>query len=309
MRKKLTMTKIQKSILGAALLVAFEGASAATLYKKGDVEWKLKGDFQVQLRRKAGENEDSFVDYDDAEIKNSITYSLDNGAKLFAQVDYDIKKEETEEVYVGMDFGNFTFLIGQTDLPSKDFGHEKAWEGSSFEDTFEETAEESDNQIQLRTQFAGWEFSIARDIEDAEFDDAGDLVKPKVLIDAFLYKEYAGFDFGFAYQELDAEFGSDSINTFGVGVGTSFGPVEVGLDYSENDSLEVLALVTEFSVAPKTNLVASYEVAEEDGVDINSWYMSLNHKIHDKITLLGELSNTDEDGSDVAYVLGMRVKF
>ena len=208
-----------------------------------------------------------------------------------------------------MDFGSFKFLIGDTDLPTDDFGHEKAWEGSSFEDAFNETAEDSDDQIQVTAKFAGLELSIATDVEDAEVDEEGESTKSKVLVDAFLYGEFGNFDFGIAYQDLETDPNADSIDTFGVGVGFSFGPVDLGIDYSENDDIEVLHLSSSFKVASKVKLGVGYEIAEEKGTDINSWYVNTTYKIHKKVSLLAEVSNTDEDDSDVGYVLGMRVKF
>ena len=301
------MKKRVLSIAIASMMVA-STANAAKIYEKGDVSWDLKADVQVQIRQKSGQNEDSFVDYDDAELKNRFTYKLGGNTKAFAQVDYDFEKEKSEETYVGMDFGGYGFLLGKTDLPSDDFGHEKAWEGSSFEDAFNEVAEDSDNQIQLHAEFAGLELKVATDVEDAEVDENGESIQSKVLFDAFLYGEFGNFDFGVAYQDVETDPNADSIDTFGVGVGAKFGPVSVGVDYSDNDIVEVLHLSTSVKVAPKTKLAIGYELAEEKGVDINSWYVNTTYKIHKKVSLLAEVSNTDEDDSDAGYVLGMRVK-
>ncbi len=302
---------MKKNVLSIALasVMSTGAANAVTVYEKGDVSWQLKGDFQVQIRQKAGQDEDSFVDYDDAELKNRFTYKLNNRTKAFAQIDYDLKKEKSEETYVGMDFGGFSFLLGDTDLPSDDFGHEKAWEGSSFEDAFNEVEESSDDQIQIGVKFAGLELNIATDVEDAEVDEEGNTIQTKVLVDAFLYGEFGNFDFGIAYQDVETSPNSDSIDTFGVGVGAKFGPVSLGADYSENDDVEVLHLSSAFKVAPKVKLGFGYEMAEEKGVDIDSWYVNATYKIHKKVSLLAEVNNTDEDDSDAGYVLGMRVKF
>ena len=302
---------MKKSVLSLALasVMATGSSQAVTIYEKGDFSWKVKGDFQVQLRQKSGQDEDSFVDYDDAELKNRFTYDLGGGVKAFAQADYDLKKEASEETYVGMDFGAVSFLIGDTDLPNDEFGHEKAWEGSSFEDVFNETADSSDDQIQVRAQFAGLDFRVATDVEDAEVDEEGKSTKSKALIDVFVGGEFGNFDFGFAYQDLETDPNADSIDSIGLGVGLALGPVDLGVDYSENDNLEVLHLSSSVKVAPKVKLAGGYELAEENGVDIDSWYVNASFKAHKKVTLLAELSNTDEDDSDVGYVLGMRVKF
>ena len=68
------LARAQKGVLGVALcgLMAAGTANAATIYNKGDVKWELEGDFQVQIRQRSGEDEDSFVDYDDAELKKSL---------------------------------------------------------------------------------------------------------------------------------------------------------------------------------------------------------------------------------------------
>jgi len=286
--------------LGAALMSG--AANAVTVYKKDGLTYKIGGDFQVQLRQKAGEDQDLKVDYDDAEIKNSIVWKLDSGTKIFAQADYDLKKEKSEETYVGMDFGNFKWLIGDTDLPTDDFGHESQWEGSSEEDAFVETA--SDDQVQLHFKLGGGKLALALDVEDAAEEN------PKVEIDALYSTEFGGLDFAVGYQSVEETPGAESIDTFGVALGTKVGGIKLGLDYSSNDNVDIVHVMSKFGIAPKTSMVIGLEKASFDASeDVNSWYVNWNYKLNKKATLLAEIHNTDEDNSDAGYLAGLRVKF
>lgn len=294
---------MKKIMLAAAVSALIPGAAnAVTVYKKDGLQYKIGGDIQVQLRQKAGEDQDLKVDYDDVEIKNSIIWTLESGTNVFAQVDYDFKKESSEESYVGMDFGGFKWLIGDTDLPTDDFGHESQWEGSSLEDAFVETS--SDDQIQLHFKLGGGSLALATDVEDADEDN------PKVEVDALYSIEFGNFDFGVGYQSVEETPGADSISTLGVAVGTKLAGIKLGLDYTSNDNVDVLHLVSKFGIAPKTSMVVGFEKASFDAdEDVNSWYVNWNYKLNKKATLLAEIHNTDEDDSDAGYLAGLRVKF
>ena len=84
--KKLTLSA------AIAMLTASGAASAITIYEDDNKNTPLK-DIQIQIFQDAGENEDA-VDFDDSELKNNITYKLNNGIKAFAQLDL-IPKETT----------------------------------------------------------------------------------------------------------------------------------------------------------------------------------------------------------------------
>ena len=57
-------------VLCAVVLFAMTmPAQAFTLYEKGNFSYKLDGDWQIQFRQAAGDDEDFAMDYDDLELE------------------------------------------------------------------------------------------------------------------------------------------------------------------------------------------------------------------------------------------------
>src|SRR5680860_378846 len=104
-----------KNIILAVVVssVAVSSVNAATVYEKDGLTYKLNGDFQIQLRKNIGDNTSEYVDFDDLELKNYVSYDLDNGIKAFGRLDFDFKdhangkdvNKPIEEAYVGLQYG------------------------------------------------------------------------------------------------------------------------------------------------------------------------------------------------------------
>ncbi|GGK55641.1 hypothetical protein [Amphritea balenae] len=82
------------------------------LYESNGLKYELKGDLQVQLRQKIGEDKDIDLEFDDQELKNRLTYDLGNNMAAFGQLDYSFDKKandpsaddggKLEEAYLGL---------------------------------------------------------------------------------------------------------------------------------------------------------------------------------------------------------------
>jgi predicted porin len=75
----------------AAMFATTGTVQAATILKKDNLTYAVKGDWQIQYRQDMGDEQDSDLEYDDLEIKNSITYDLGNGLKALGQLDFGFK--------------------------------------------------------------------------------------------------------------------------------------------------------------------------------------------------------------------------
>ncbi len=80
MKKVALTTAIASAILAGSV-------QAATIYEGNGLKYDLKGDLQVQLRQKIGDNQDQDLEFDDLELKNRVTYNLNEGMSAFAQLD------------------------------------------------------------------------------------------------------------------------------------------------------------------------------------------------------------------------------
>ena len=176
---------MKKLILVAAIAAATTVGSvnAATIYEGKGLTYKLKGDWQVQLRDNASKTKDAEVEFDDLELKNSVTYDLGNGLKAFGQLDFGFKDaaedkqsgSKLEEAYLGLDFGMAAVAVGKQNNAADEFGVEGAYEHSVSEDAFD-AAGQTDGDDVIRLDIAADNFTLITSTElEAEGENsAGD---------------------------------------------------------------------------------------------------------------------------------------
>ena len=131
------MNKLKKVLLFAAalLFVSVSTSFAATVVEKDDFTYKIKGDWQIQLRQDPGVDQELDVEYDDLELKNSIEYKIDDNLSAFGQLDFGFKNAadkdddpHLEEAYVGISYQDFSLSVGKMGNAADEFGVEAAYE-------------------------------------------------------------------------------------------------------------------------------------------------------------------------------------
>lgn len=319
---------MKKLTLAAAIaMIAASGTTtAATIYKGKGLSYTVKGDIQVQLIQDAGDDEDLDIEYDDAELKNSIKYDVGNGMTAFAQVDFDFKKQggdgngKTEEIYVGLDFGGVKVWMGETDYVTDDFGVEKNIDVVDVEgDAFPEDA--SDDLIGVEFDAGPATIALSHDLDA---DDGEDEI---TSTDLMVSSKVGPVELGFAYQALtETDFsGATEVetdtDTIGVSASGKFGPVGLGLAYSSrdeeaaDDEFEVVNFVVSTKVAKTTSLNLGYDIEDKiiDGEmdEVKAWYANVVYKfpVAKNVSAFAEIADTDEDETDAGFLVGMRVKF
>ncbi|MFO7909537.1 MAG: porin, partial [Halomonas sp.] len=149
---------MKKTLLALAVSLASVSAHAVTVYDNNGLTYEVNGDFQVQLRQKAGEDKDSDIEFDDMEIKNSVSYELNDDMTAFGQMDFDFKgiankddgEADLEEAYVGMAFNNVAVSVGKRPTAGDEFGVEKAIELDEADgDRFDAVATSGDDVIHV----------------------------------------------------------------------------------------------------------------------------------------------------------------
>ena len=296
--KKIVLAISLSSILGIG------SANAITVYESGNFTYKLGGDLQIQYRQNSGDDQDLFLDYDDVELKNQVRYQANESLSFFGQLDFDFKSVAIEEIFVGVSYGKFSFLVGETDFATSDFGVERAIEGSSIEDAFPE--DDGDDQFQIEYKFESLTALLSHDLSVDDTDDKS--------TDIAIYKEFNNLELGLGYQVFKDNATAETVNTFGVSAELGLDKFSIGAAYSRNDSntdLSVLHLSAAYQVNELGKLAVGYEVAEQTIGDVDSWYINYTSKMPDvkDVTVFGEVSNTDADNSDPGFLVGARLKF
>ncbi|TGN40660.1 porin [Marinobacter confluentis] len=312
---------MKKLLLAVAMSsVAAGSVNAATIYEKDGLTYKLNGDFQVQLRQNIGDDEDLYVDYDDLELKNYISYDLGNNMKAFGRVDLDFKdhandggtEEPMEEAYVGLQYGAVSGSLGKQNFASDEFGIEEAYETPLAEDRYDDIATDGDDTIRFDVDLDTVYLVLSHELEaENKQGITGEYT------DLFAATEIAGLALAAAYQTY-TPLAQDSLDTYGVSASYDFGIASLGADYSSTDDtntdveISLLNVAATFDITNTTGVALGMQNQEEDNVDdITGWYANVTYKFpqHKNVSAFAEVADTDEDNTDLGFLAGMRVKF
>lgn len=309
---------MKKLILASAIMAATTAgaANAATIYEGNGLTYKIKGDWQIQLRQDAGDDQNPDIEFDDLEIKNSITYDLQNGLTAFGQLDFGFKDEaedkrdgsKLEEAYVGLAYEQVAVSIGKRDLASDDFGVEAAYENTLSEDGFDAQGTDGDDVIRVDARLG--QINL---IASYELDAEGESSENGESFDIFAVTEISGLELATAYQTRKDTTDAESVDTWGVSAAYDAGMVRVGADFTDvEDTEEQYNLVAIAPVANTTRVaVGLTNVEPEQGEDVTEWYANVTYTFPNQknVSTFAEIADTDADNVDAGFLAGLRIKF
>ncbi len=310
---------MRKLILASAIAAITAGsAQAATVYEGKGLTYKVKGDFQVQLRKDLGDNQHLDVEFDDLEIKNSIEYAFGENLTAFGQLDFGFKDaaegkpsgSKLEEAYLGLDFGSVRVAVGKMDLATDEFGVDAAYENENNEDRFDAQGTDGDDVIRVDAQVGNVDLVASYELEaDGEDSASGK------YFDLYIGTEIAGIELGAAYQSSSAI--TNPGDTWGVSAVFDAGVAKIGADYSSSnlkgkdaDQLNLVAIVP---VAATTKVALGINRIDDDSVadEVNEWYVNATYKVASQknISVFAEIADTDQNNVNLGYLVGMRLRF
>lgn len=314
-------------IMALFMAITFS-AQAATVFKKDNFTYKIKGDWQIQFRKDTGKDQDLDVEYDDLEIKNSVSYELNDTLTAFGELDFGFKNAadksnsddppHLEEAYLGFKIQAFKLFFGKTTSAGDDFGITESIETIVADHCFDEFgAVEGDDIVGASGEIADIVKIYATYEIDAESEKSD---ANGTFFDILVTAEFSGVSLGAAYQTLQ-ESGSDKdINTWGVQAGYDAKYFEIGADFSmtedDNDDTEktVWNVAVAVPIKPVT-IAAGYVLLNvDDGTDDEEeagWYGNVTYKFPSakNVSIFAEISDSDKEEVDVGYLLGARIKF
>lgn len=309
--------------LFAVSLVA-GGAQAATIYQKDGFTYKLSGDLQIQLRQDNGADQDLDVEYDDLEIKNSVSYELNDNLKAFGELDFGFKDAADkkadpaiEEAYVGLQFYTVKVLMGLTDTAADGFGIYGGIESYGDDDAFDAKGNtKSDDLIMVKGSFDNFNFVVSTELEgESEASAETDFASS---VEARADYSVSGFTIGVGYQAVDmGDFAADDIDIMGVSVSYSRDMFTVAADYSVADDGSNDYSVINIGGSVKVDAFTvgvGYKIEDDDAAvdEIAGYYANLQYKFPaaKNVKLFAEVGGTDEeDNDDLGYLAGLQVKF
>ncbi len=325
----MAIKKSQLTVAVSVLMVAgiFSNSADATveLYKKGNLSYKLKGDWQVQLEKDVNTGDPSLdLAYDDLELKNVVTYELNNGMKAFGELHFSfdgIANDEAttgtklEEAFLGIDFGSGTKIIfGKTGSAGDEFGVEKAYEKVGVaEDGFEDIADKGDDLIKLQTKAGAMTVITSTELEGDDND-----TNTKSFFDVFLSTNLGPLEVSAAYMDYQNAQTSSTSDAKVTGFSASYkaSNFDLGVDYSKVDftggaEKEINNVVAGFKTSSTTNVGIGFN-NEDDGTvagDVSGWYANITYKFPEakNVRFFGEIGDNDKDLVKMGYVVGLRI--
>lgn len=331
------MKKLVIGVVLAAFLAVAGPAQAGTVLKKDNFTYKIKGDWQIQFRKEIGDDEDLDVEYDDLEIKNYAAYAINDNLTVFGELDFGFKNAadksdeddgpHLEEAYLGVKFSDFKLMVGETDSAGDQFGIQGTKETVLADDCFDEFgATDGDDLIKLEAEFADMITVVAAYEIEADSEKSHENGE---FFDIFVGLNIQGFSAGVAFQNMQPYGYDDDLNIWGIQAGYDAGFASFGVDYSKTDADDDLLAagivdgysdnvgILNIAVAVPVDTFtfgAGYVMLtpeDDDEDDINGWYLNVIYKFPSakKVSLFAEVGDTDEDGADIGYLAGMRIKF
>ncbi len=314
---------MKKILLVAAIasITAVGSVSAATVYEGKGLKYDLKGDWQIQLRQKVGDNQKLDLEFDDLELKNRVTYSLNKDLSAFGQLDYSFDKEANkagadaadggrlEEAYLGLKLGGVALRFGKQNYSTDEFSVEKAYETVVEDDIFDLNDDAGDDVIRIDAQFDNLYLSLSTDLEaEGNADSDGNQ-----SIDLFVSTSVASTQLAVAYQHYQ-DAGASAVDTWAVSAVYDAGFASFGADYgSMEDTADVYNLVAAFPVAVTTRVAIGLQNLDEEGAatDVSGWYANVTYKFPEqqKVSLFAEVADSDEANSNLGFLAGMQMKF
>lgn len=321
------MKKFVVGMIIASFLAVAGSASAATVFEKNNFTYEIKGDWQIQLRQDPGDDQDMDVEYDDLEIKNKISYDINETLSAFGELDFGFKNAadksnsdedpHLEEANIGFKIRDTKVFFGKADSAGDEFGVAATYETIVADDCFDEFgAVDGDDLIGVSTKIGDMVNVMTTyeiEAESESSDNNGE------FFDIYADVNFEGLTLGAAYQSLEPSGSDNDIKTMGAQVSYDAEFAAFGADYSvtedDDDSDEsVWNLFVEVPVKPVTIAVGYVTLDYDDGSDdekVAGWYGNITYKFPSakNVRLFAEISDSDETDVDMGYMVGARLKF
>jgi predicted porin len=319
------MKKIVLGIVITAIVAASGSVHAATVLKKDNFTYKISGDYQIQFRQDPGIDQDLDVEYDDLELKNHVSYKLNESMTAFGQLDFGFKNAadksnddegpHLEEAYVGFKLSDIKLFVGKTNSAGDKFGIQGTKETIVADDGFDEYgATSGDDLIGMSAKFGDLFKVVATHEIEADSEKSDD---NGTFYDIFVSAEFSGVALGAAYQNFEAAGSSDETTIWGIQISYDAGFASLAADYSlADDDVDQVAIWNLFVAVPikPVTLGAGYVTLDPDNdaeEDITGWYANAIYKIPaaKNVRLFAEIADSDEEDHDMGYLVGCRIKF
>lgn len=309
---------MKKHMLTVAIIAATAATSvnAAKLVEKDGFIYELNGDIQIQLQKDNGKDKHLYVNYDSLEIENKVAYEVTEDLTAFGVIKFDFddaangdkdqNSAELKDAFIGFENSNISLSVGKQDYASDEFGIAEDYEMDSDDVAFDET--DGDNVILLSFNQDNVELMLSTDLQAK-----GEYNEGEQSFDAYAAVEIEHLQLAVSYQNREVEVDGATFNTYGVSALYDAGFATFAADYSEaEDTLKVYNFATTFGVTESTKVALGFVNNKSEAEEsVNEWYANVTYEFpkFDNVKLFAEISNTDAEDAQLAYVAGAEIEF
>ncbi|QMV14509.1 porin [Vibrio spartinae] len=309
---------MKNNVLAVAIIFAAATTSvnAANLVEKDGFIYELNGDIQIQLQKDSGKDQHLYVNYDSLEFENKVAYEVAEDFTVLGVLGFDFddaangdKNQNSaalKDALIGFESSNISLSVGRQDYASDEFGIAEDYEMDSDDVAFDET--DGDNVILLNFNLNKIKLMLSTDLQAKDKDNEGEQ-----SFDAFASVEIEQLELAASYQNREVEVDGDTFNTYGVSALYDAGFATFAVDYSESeDTMKVYNFATTFGVTDLTKVALGFvNNKPESEESVNEWYANITYEFSkfDDVNLFAEISNTDAEDAQIAYVVGAEIKF
>jgi hypothetical protein len=303
--------KLVSSALTLGLAMSMNASAYTLVPGDNGLSIELKGDYEVQLRQRTGDNKNLALEYDDLEIKVHAAQKIGNGMSIFGAVETDFKsegegsaKKTLDQAWVGIDFGALSLGLGRTDYATDNFSVEADYEMGPG-DGFDQFSDAGGDLIFGNYKTENFKLYFSTDI--AEGDDGE--VKDESSVDLVAQFKVANLNLAIGYQDYKEDGSSESVDTIGARVKTKVGGLGFGLAFTTNDTRDQIDASLKYKLGGKLSGASGLsQVSPEGGEDITYWYSNIGRS-YGKAKVFAEIGGDSRDDTKFGYLAGLRIRF
>jgi hypothetical protein len=299
---------MKKSVLALAvpaILMAGTASAGVNLYNDNGVTVDLSGAAEVQLFKGPAKDAKEKIRLDDGDLAFDVSVEVTDQLNAIAGLAFAFEDSEmtnavtnNDQLWVGFSGDWGTLKGGRTCGVADDAGNTKHIEFGG-------------DRIDMGTGCAG---EVVRyDYDNGQFYFAGSVLDADNELKGYAGKvgaRFGGLDARVIVNSEENDAGADeTLYNVELDYGMDNWSVAGSYGSAKEADINVIALSADYTVNA-TTFGGGYTLADSGDTDASSVYFNVTQKLHSNVKAYGEIGFADsDDDTDVAYVVGMEVKF
>jgi hypothetical protein len=304
--KKLTLAIASISAVMAA------GVHAESITNDEGLELGLTGEVEVFYAKPTTEESEANLFFGDVKLGANPVYTTDTGLKALANFEVNFidatSDVNLEEAYVGVGVMGAELTVGKQAYAADEFGIGKDMKLSASN----VLAATSGNDVVKASYEVEDMMKLVASLDISENDDELDLdvfgeynISDSITVAGTLQSHLATTN-----EDIDA----DALVYFGLSGEYAMDAYAVAAEFTYDVESELMAyeVAGAYDVLEDVTVAAGFGILtdNDDNTDaVSTYYVNSEYKLHENASAYAEVGGTSVENSELAYAVGMKVKF